>query len=138
MSRILQQQRRAIESLKRKGEPIPPNLESAQLLLEDGTKLSVLGISTGVGTCADIHGVDVLVLGMAPPIDGPRIIRSTLENCQYVVLLRCLSPEERRNSPLARITPCLYAVELLAVSSVLENCIVFRKTDEIAHYVNTI
>lgn len=107
MACVKQWQRRAIERLKPHARPLnfPPTEAS---LLMDGQPLYVLGVSDGTGTCSDIHGMDVLVLGLTPPSVPPR--QADLSKCSYAVLLRWATDEERRRNEY-----CNSAVDLLEV-----------------------
>ena len=64
MAGILQFQRRAIEHLRHRadGRPVDFLRHAHRFTLHDGTALHALGVSTGVGTCSDVHGMNVLVM----------------------------------------------------------------------------
>lgn len=89
MSHILQMQRSAIESFKNDAAGLPALDPDTELFLRDGRSLEVLGVSEGYGTCSGIHGMDVLVVRVAPPrADGTRMLKRAPLNCAYSVLLR--------------------------------------------------
>lgn len=69
MSRVNQDQRRGLEKLisKRDREFIVHCDGSQKFRFENGSELFLLGISIGIGTCSDVHGVNIAVFGIAKP-----------------------------------------------------------------------
>lgn len=100
MGQIRQNQRRAIESFAGEPEAVrPPCITSStQLGGPNGNNFYYAGISRGVGTCSDIHGMDVLVLSNNPPASSREIGELS---CAYTVLVRTLTPEESAADQLA-------------------------------------
>lgn len=99
MGLVIQFQRRAIESLRRHVEkaPIPSDLAlgMARFIREDGSPFFALGVSQGYGTCAAIHGMNVLVLGKTRPKSTPWLpSEQPINQCAYAVLLRDLTKGE--------------------------------------------
>lgn len=125
MGCIRQMQRRAIEELC---DVVNDQLSPIKLKpgiafrAADERSLFPLGVSTGVGTCSDIYGMNVLVLGDEPPRDE-RLREDIAVQCAYAVLLRLPRDDEWRD----RNRPKL-CVERLAVATVSEQKIVFSRT----------
>jgi hypothetical protein len=99
MGLVIQFQRRAIETLRPhvREAPIPSDLAlgAAQFTRNDGFPLFALGVSNGYGTCAGIHGMDVLVLGADRPESTPWLpLSQPASQCAYAVLLRDLTTGE--------------------------------------------
>lgn len=130
MGLILQRQRRAIESLRGK---IKRDLGGAQvdqeLCLENGQRVHLLGVSGGFGTCSDIHGLDVMVVGFSPPPNGKPYIDPwvSIDRCRYTVLVR--EPTTLEESGLPHRGPVL-AVELLEPVTKDDQKIVFTRTGQ--------
>lgn len=137
MSRIIQFQRRAIESLwNGLSEKEKEKVRWSKDIRQDSSffyesknyqivfPLGFFGISEGVGTCADVHDINVAVFGK---IDGTRpkpYARYPLSSCGFAVLLRKPTPEETKewNKPgVPHLT-----VELLYVSSVAFDGVTLR------------
>lgn len=122
-------QRRAIEEVRPKTTKLelPAALDDADIFLaEDSTQLFVLGISIGVGTCSNIHGMNVLVLGTSPPDSGRRMNGQRIESCHYAVLYSQL--ENRQNLAQA-------SVERLSFIGCDANRATFNKTGNVSIYV---
>lgn len=134
MGFIVQMQRRAIEQLKEEGPPLVFSTGEVRFLLENGRELHFLGRSKGVGTCSDIHGMDVLVVsevhgnGRKPPVSSWSVA--------YAVLLRDPTAEEIRQNHNLDET-CLEAVELLQLVAQNGSNFTFRKTGRSSCYVRT-
>ncbi len=130
MGRLHCPQRRAIESLKPFAEPLPHLDNITSFVLQDGTQLHILGASNGVGSCSDIHGMDVLVVGTDPPVDRPRFPNgSSVKSCSYIVLLDENDPDYKPGSHYHK------TVELLRiVDSTATHCVCIR-TGHKARYV---
>jgi len=139
MGRIRNFQRRAIESLVKWEETINADVDWDGVKLLSGERLYVLGISDGVGTCSDVHGLYVLVLGLKPPKDGkPYILPGEkIEDCSYAVLLRELTEEEWKEEREARKVDniSLACVELLEQLQIGRKQAVFDGTGKKECYV---
>lgn len=61
MSFILQCQRRAIEGLFSPEVEIEFNVKKGQRYCLDGKEIFLLGVSRGIGTCSDYHGINFAV-----------------------------------------------------------------------------
>ena len=90
MSGIRQYQRRAIESFVEEPEALPPpsNLIEPKIRTFDSTALFLHGVSIGIGSCSDIHGMDVLVVGEFEPNREEKIAiaaRLATSRCAYTV-----------------------------------------------------
>ena len=114
MSSIRQYQRRAIESLWRSLSvseqnkvELPKGISERSRFVCDGQEVCFWGVSPGVGTCADIPGLNVAVFGDSRPAAPSRL---KLEDCKFAVLLRCPRPGEGDNLDI-----CYLVVELIAV-----------------------
>lgn len=107
MGRVLQTQRRAIESLRSAAMELNSHkeLDSVDMnkvvlcslnevyVLEPGrTMIYPWGTSVGVGTCSDIRGMNVLVMGL----NELKEMFPVFEPHEYVVLCRSVTDEERR------------------------------------------
>lgn len=101
MGLVLQTQRRGIEELHKHAEPLPHLDITTPLVLPDGTPLHILGVSNGVGSCSDIHDMDVLVVGTRPRVDGPPRFPygSSATTCSYMVLLDEHDPDHTPHGP---------------------------------------
>ena len=144
MACIIQMQRRAIERLRPRRPTWPRhclekagrNLTSLSLKLESGLELFLYGISQGVGTCSDIHGMNVAVLGVNPPsVKLNPETRDELLRSEYFVLLTdpnriaCSSPPKQK-------LEVLFAEEVKFDQTRIK--ITFRKTGRSTTYVNLI
>jgi len=87
---VIQFQRRAIEKVFARTH-ITITKETEFRL--NGHGLTFLGTSTGVGTCSDIHGINIAVLGQGSGIRPAHPLTSPID-CLGLVLLRNLLPEE--------------------------------------------
>ncbi|MBI4127593.1 MAG: hypothetical protein HY459_00830 [Parcubacteria group bacterium] len=139
MSFILQMQRRAIESLRDHAHEFPRIDPRAELILNDGTPLEILGISQGVGTCSEIHGMNVLVVG-TEPLHAARAaaMSRTLLDCAYTVLLRgptVQEVEEERNRHLWGDGHAFACVELLRSITRKNHRIILTRTGRKRLYV---
>ena len=90
MGLVLQRQRRAVESA----------FSNMHFVIHKETKfylyskrVSLLGISVGVGTCSDLHGIYIAVLGEFSPKNHSEDIKFPI-HCSGLTLLRELTPEE--------------------------------------------
>lgn len=136
MGLVLQCQRRAIEGvITQKERPPHPLMNDSLFLpafLDDGRKLFILGISVGTGTCSDIHGVNVLVMGTGRSQNPIRLPRgATIASCAYAVLLRPSTEEEKKTADNEFMT---MAVELLDQLVKDERMNYFCRTGIVAHY----
>lgn len=138
MGLVLHTQRRAVEVFAHKKlakQPWPADAvfeEKSYFSLTPmhgaavGTHLTFLGVSRGVGTCSDIHAVNVAVFGERHRDETHQESFSRLASCQYAVLLWpgsaiLLKPLEVFGSGrVVRVDPievdpfaCLETVELL-------------------------
>src|SRR5258708_21269453 len=111
MGLVFQVQRRAIEDLRHEAEATPiTNIENEDYIsTSTGQQLYIAGISPGIGTCSDIHGVDVLVLAEVPPIERRELGRLA---CAYTVLVRNLAEQKAKEDSVAQIDRARPCVEL--------------------------
>ncbi len=133
---IVQVQREIIEGFRGHAEAtqLPEQIDGAQLMLDDGTRLHVLGISEAR---SGVHGVNVLVVGDSPPSEKPPRIGSY--QCAYAVLLRTPIAQELdqwRGSPDSR--NCLLCVELLSLVAVNTGRVTFGRTGTYRLYTRLI
>lgn len=134
MASIHQFQRRAIESL-RPGDDLPADFSAVDFALGDGRPLYYLGASEGIGTCADIHGMWVLVLGTVCP--KPNVpVGNRLSVCRYAVLLRDPTADERQKFYQGSVV-CLECVERLSFVEHSGGIARFALTEKSACYVST-
>jgi len=123
MGGIRQMQRRAIETLRnviRDEAPVP--IERGILFLSENQQpLFPLGISPGVGTCSDIHGMNVLVLSEYEPINEWSIDNQSV--CEYAVLLRKPTEAEWRENGCPTL-----CVERLRILDITSSGVVLSKT----------
>jgi hypothetical protein len=87
---VIQFQRRAIEGAFTK-TPITIAKETEFRL--NGRRLNLLGVSPGFGTCSDIWGVDIAVLGQNSETEPVHPSAFPIR-CQGLILLRNLLPDE--------------------------------------------
>ena len=111
MASIRQYQRRAIEGLRdaarRLGAalpepltPLPPDVADREFYL-DGTRLYPWGVSRGYGTCADVPGMDVLVLGREPAVRTTQDVQGA--RCAFAVLLEVEPPRDGVTRPVVQL-----------------------------------
>ncbi len=138
MGLVIQFQRRAIESHVREPEAvIPPNLTGATRIGgPDGTSFYYAGVSQGIGTCSDIHDMDVLVLSNNPTAQSREVGGLS---CAYTVLVRRLTPEESAADHLAKIGISRLCAELLRPIPVQDDgLVVFEPTGKNTFYTNVV
>ncbi|MDO8558481.1 MAG: hypothetical protein Q7S09_04840 [bacterium] len=105
MGLILQFQRRAIEAVF---EDCSLKISEGQRRYLDGEELSLLGVSVGVGTCSDLHDVDIAVFGKKAAFDLRANHPVSLpKECRGAVLLR--SRLEGEVDPECPVGPGQYA-----------------------------
>lgn len=144
MGNILNLQRRAIEALRHNAQPPPLSMKNTPLFLADGTRLYLWGVSTGVGSCADIQGMDVLGVGMAPSTLNiahilPNHLSQLSKTYAYVVLVRPPTDAEREPRPRQSFGEyALGCVELLRYVETDERGIWFERTGDIEVHVNVL
>ena len=142
MSSIRQYQRRALESLK------PEKTDDFIVCPDDQyflnfQKIYLLGISKGIGTCSDLHGVNIAVFGSQTTLPELRWHPKPGEKieCSWSALLREPSSEEKQRSSLSNSIFSL-AVEGLEVlrqkKEKKSNLIYFTPTGKIEVYCQTI
>lgn len=119
-------QRRAIESLRNiRDNSLPPIGSNIIFLLEDQRSLFPLGISVGVGTCSDIHGVNVLVLSEHDPMDNRLGANSVI--CEYAVLLRSPTEDEWQTSDCpTRSCLCVERLRMVSVRQSINTVVLSR------------
>lgn len=115
MAFLTQFQRRAIESLKPHASSSLSDILSSSFWLNGKQSLIILGISEGIGSCSDIHGMNVLVLS-ANFLNEPLRIPTAqqIRSCAYAVIIREAREDESVNhnfDPSAEVN----CVELLKV-----------------------
>ena len=141
MASIRQYQRRAIEELfpfrDGKSFKIFPNKD--RFFLIDGTPLYFVGLSEGIGTCSDIHGMGVAVFSFNPP---PPLLYFNLQNlfhfytgnCEYGVLLSDASEEECRIAGRDLKLSDHGCVRLLKLKKIGDRLAVFSLTNQKSVY----
>lgn len=134
---IVQVQREVIEGLGEhaKASPLPERIESAHLVLDDGTRLHTLGISEAR---EGIHGANVLVVGDSPPSEKRSRTGRRDSRCAYAVLLRTPTKQEldQWSNPDSR--NCLLCVELLRLVEMNGARAVFGRTGKCLLYTQLI
>ena len=85
-------QRRAFEELRPKGDD-PIYICPGHLYFLDRKEIFFVGVSEGIGTCADLKGVNIAVFTTHKPSEEQRqeyavLLRSQLRICQFSVLRR--------------------------------------------------
>lgn len=86
MACIIQTQRRALENVL---DNSPLKIEKEQYYDLNGEELTLLGVSVGVGTCSDMHGVDIAVFSKEVPFDPDMHHLPLLpKECSGAVLVR--------------------------------------------------
>lgn len=90
MGLVLQQQRRAVEHA----------FSEIKFVIHDGVtfylnfkRIELLGISVGVGTCSDLQGIDIAVLGKYPDQNKLKKLNFPI-HCSGLTFLRDLTQEE--------------------------------------------
>ena len=148
MGSIRQFQRRAIESLRsHMVEPrhpiesvysLRPVISANFLMLDNKQPLKVLGISDGVGTCSDIHGMNVLVLSADQRSRLQREISlAEIENCAYAVFLRPATQKEAKKEGFNPVYS-FFCVELLRITDIAIGYTNMEPTGSRAYYVATV
>lgn len=135
MGLIIQMQRRAIERLRDNAPSPLSDMEAKILTLADGTRIYPWGTSTGEGSCSDIKGMNVLVVGSSP-FGSDVWLRGPLQKHAYVVLSREVTDAEReeyyRRNPWK---PGLGCVELLRHVRTDEQSVIFERTGRVEIYI---
>ena len=143
MGFCLTPQRRAIEVLRFKARVPPSGMEKQPLTLTDGRSIFLWGVSEGVGSCSDIKGMHVLVVGLTPPGMNPaewsRWHHPT-QQYAYIVLRRAPTNAEQevcyRSNPWK---PAIACVELLRYVGTDESGrLRFECTGEVETYINLV
>jgi len=142
MSSIRQYQRRALEALK------PKEIQSIYLLNTDefylnDEKIFLVGISRGVGTCSDLHNINIAVFSRIKPENNQTPLRPTLEIlCAWSALLRDLTETELQEELNDKKDISHLTVERIEPILLIENNDVrtyyFQSTNQKEFYVNTI
>lgn len=138
MGLVFQLQRRAIEDLRNEvgAAPITCGDIGGYIQTSTGERLYIAGISPGIGTCSDVHGMDVLVLSESPIAEQRNIGELA---CAYAVLVRDLTGQEATTDSLARSGVARRCVELLQPVGVSENgAAVFDRTGNISIYTKLV
>ena len=133
MSGIRQNQRRAVEALfagevydaVKRRQKLFRSAVSAHVVghkvlfkLKTGEQVHLCGISVGVGTCSDIHGMNVAVFGSSDPERNVlEEEKEALPACFYAALLRSPKSTDRHADVLANAR---LAVEFLEICSLEE------------------
>lgn len=136
MGLYIQFQRAAIETFVEEPEAVaPPSIRDLSSIFDsNGNQLYYGGISDGVGTCADIKGMDVLGLTDSPTTDR-RYDKAAKFACSYTILVRSLTLEERAEDSLAQEGVARSCVELLNPLPIQdESRIIFERTGKVAIY----
>lgn len=130
MASVRQWQRLAIERLRSEAQEL--NLGQLPELFLGNDRLFPLGVSNGVGTCSQVHGMNVLVVGLTPPHPGVEPVCDAT-GCAYAVLLRWATEEEKRESEY-----CNSALDLLRVKKNEQGRVVLEKAGATSLYCATI
>lgn len=141
MGNVHTPQRRALESLK------PEEVRPLVISIKDryyfnGNEIFLLGISEGIGTCSDLHGINIAVFGQKE-LSSPRFPRGKTEvNCSWVALLRKPTDEELKQEGHDSRTPCLIVeeIEILGEHPIKKDKTIYNfiATGKKKIYVNTI
>ena len=86
MAHILQNQRRTLESL-RPSEDMEVIIRPRQVYRYEGHQLFLSGISKGMGTCSDLHNIDIAVFEYGLK-EKQRFIPKSEINCAWTAVLR--------------------------------------------------
>ncbi|MFA5022245.1 MAG: hypothetical protein WC508_04170 [Patescibacteria group bacterium] len=100
MGFTVQMQRRAIERLRVGASRPPKDIGDHRLFLTTGKRIYIWGISDGVGTCADVKDMDVIVVAKSNPgKNWERMYhKNSLPTSRYVVLSRPPTKEEEKKA----------------------------------------
>ena len=124
MSFILQNQRRAIEKVFTRTNF---TIWQTSWFSLNGRPVNLLGISTGIGTCSDIHGVNIAVLSWEafnPKVNHPINFPA---NCSGAILIR----NENKKELKERAESLFYINRVILVVEGLEVLIKTRPPQEI-------
>jgi hypothetical protein len=137
MSSIRNFQRRALEFLIKKGadkekENLPVSLANTKFYIGE-TPIYLLGVSDGIGSCADMHGVDIAVFSFSPPTQQNSL---PVDTCAHAALIRNLTEEERLMQPYPEVS---YRVaEGLKIEKKERNYVIFALTGTKKIYTSTL
>ena len=137
MSGIWQMMRGALEDVVDWESPLRRSISAdQQMMLEDGTRLYVLGVSPGIGTCSRVqyHGRNILVLGLSDPRDGRTVHPESMASCQHVALIRDIKDHER---PAHNRASAWVMAERLNLVRADANSVVLSRPNVTQPYVNT-
>ena len=130
--------RHPIESIYSLRSVLSDNLiisESDNLITKDARPLAILGISDGVGTCSDIHGMNVLVLSdHLLSQSNHKVTLPQIKDCTYAVLFHQASKEEAEREGFHRDAG-IACVELLRVMDISFQYTNLQATGHRAYYV---
>ena len=131
MGLVLQTQRRAIEELKKEVKTSWPESFFEKnvncFLDQDRKRIFCLGVSEGIGTCSDIHGMNVAVF-IENFTDEKKLDKQKVKKCAYAVLLS--NPVEI-NGYYLRFLDLLEPTFIDEDSSIL----FFRRTGFVSSYI---
>ncbi len=141
MGNVHTPQRRALESLK------PEEVRSLVISIEDkyyfnGNEIFFLGISEGIGTCSDLHGINIAVFGQEES-PSPRFPRGKIKvNCSWAAILRKPADEELKQEGHNSDTLCLMVegIEILGEHPIKKDKTIYNfiATGKKKIYVDTI
>lgn len=137
MSSIRQYQRRALEALKPESQN-PLSVSIAHTYYLNGEEIYLLGISKGVGTCADLHRINIAVFGKTKPHKSPFAGKNELEQCEWAALLRSPNKKEQQTWFQQYKNTCCMTVQRLKVVTQGASSIHFTLTQDKKVYANTI
>jgi len=142
-------QRRALEkviNIKEPDEPITIGPELSFYLGEE-TEIFFTGISKGIGTCADLHGIDIAVFGLEKPKKLPKTTTTSQKHStiRFFALVRIPTEEEKREilqqhtgNPDNASVYEFKIVQGIAPIYQIEDTIWFFETSKQTHYVCTV
>lgn len=144
MANVHTPQRRALEALKPKQKDIFDFSQQDEFVLS-GKRIYLLGISEGIGTCSDLHGINIAVLGWIQPesIRMPMQSQNKKITCSWSALLREPTEEEFQNELKGKKGIAYLVVELIEPILLIEKddgkrIYYFKSTTKKEFYVNTI
>lgn len=137
MAGLRQFQRRAIEHVIKPVTPAPTiSLAPKHKYFLNGREIFLLGISTGVGTCSDLHGINVAVFGNRPN----DFSLSASERLHAAVLRRSRRDTEFDGDIDEKLLANCLAIEGLAIKYDDFGCrqLTFQSSGKVKLYVNLV
>lgn len=133
MTNIHNFQRRALEALTIGRLPTKITVGGNRIYYLEDRELYLLGISEGVGTCSDLHGLNIAVFSHKGGKDG-----ISPKPCDYAGLVRKLTTEETNEDYYARRNISRLVVDGLEVVEDTAEFTRFANTGRKERYTSTI